>query len=207
MSLADKLGNIYTKLDTALDDINTALATKGSNATQNIEGVASKISEISLGVDIDNVAQGQVGQTINLKNATKVSDYAFYGCKLRYVTISDSAERVGSYAFRRCNNLESVVIGNGVQSIGLYAFADCTNLKAVTIGNRITQIYTGAFNGCTNLTDIYLYSSPPAIAHSSTIEIMPSTTTIHVPVGSGEAYKSATNWSTFADNIVEDIVV
>jgi hypothetical protein len=46
---------------------------------------------------------------------------------------------------------------------------------------------------------------PPTISHTTLI--FSKTTIFHVPVGSGNAYKSATNWSQVASRIVEDIVI
>ena len=55
---------------------------------------------------------------------------------------------------------------------------------------------------CPNLTNIRMLSAvPPTIGMgliTSTANI-----TITVPKGSGDAYKSATNWSDFASKIVE----
>ena len=67
------------------------------------------------------------------------------------------------------------------------------------------SIGNSAFELCTNLTDIYLKSTtPPTLGN---IDAIPTTTIIHVPVGSGETYKSATNWSNHASKIVEDIIL
>ena len=66
-----------------------------------------------------------------------------------------------------------------------------------------TDICDYAFAACSNLTDFYIKTiNPPTLGYAGI-----SSCVIHVPVGSGEAYKSATNWSIHADNIVEDIVV
>ena len=64
------------------------------------------------------------------------------------------------------------------------------------------------FDWCTNLQNIYCYpSSPPALeyglAQKSTIH---KDLQIHVPQGSVEAYKTATNWINYADVIVGDII-
>lgn len=89
-----------------------------------------------------------------------------------------------------------------VTTIGDYAFYSCEELENVTISDKIVSIGTSAFGNCTQLNDIYLKSiTPPTLDNLNSI---PTTTTIHVPVGSGEAYKTATNWSYHATRIVED---
>lgn len=93
----------------------------------------------------------------------------------------------------------------GVAVIKDYAFFDCSKLQNATIPNSVTDIRYGAFEGCSSLSNIYLKSIiPPSLSSSNAI---PTTTTIHVPVGSGEAYRNATNWSYHSDKIAEDIVI
>ena len=94
---------------------------------------------------------------------------------------------------------------NGTTLIGKCAFSGCKNLKNVIIPDGITKIDLYAFENCTSLTDIYMYpTTPPTLYNSS---VIPTATTIHVPIGSGNIYKSATNWSSFANKIIEDIVI
>lgn len=77
-----------------------------------------------------------------------------------------------------------------------------TNLTKITIPDSIINIEIGSFELCAKLTDIYLKSiTPPSLEHDLAI---PKHTTIHVPIGSGEAYRNATNWSSHAKRIVED---
>lgn len=104
------------------------------------------------------------------------------------------------------NKIISATIPNSVTTIGSFAFYSCRNLTNITIPNSITDISFLAFKGCTSLTDMYLYpNTPPTL--DSTNAISTATIAIHVPVGSGDAYKSATNWSQYADIIIEDIVI
>ena len=102
------------------------------------------------------------------------------------------------------NNLITITIPDSVTSIAEWLFVDCKNLTSVTIPNSVTSIGNYAFLRCYGLMDAYLYSTTPPIL--SNINTIPTTTTIHVPIGSGDTYKSATNWSRLADQIVEDII-
>ena len=84
-------------------------------------------------------------------------------------------------------------------------FAYCTSLTSAVIGNSVASIGEYAFEACTSLTDIYVNpTTPPSLGDTFAI---PHLCTIHVPIGSGDAYKSATNWSSIAYRIVEDIEI
>ena len=93
----------------------------------------------------------------------------------------------------------------GVTTIGYKSFGSCRNLMVVKIPDSVTIIENYVFQYCYSLKDVYLYPTTPP-----TLKGMAGTlqeATIHVPIGSGESYRSTTNWSSLADNIVEDIVV
>lgn len=137
-------------------------------------------------------------------SVTTIGDYAFYNCRsLTNITISDSVTTIGNHVFTYCVKLTSVTIPDGVTAIKVGAFQNCISLTSITIPGSVTSINTYVFDGCNELTDIYLKpTTPPTLGGTSAIST--ATTTIHVPVGSGDAYKSATNWSSFADKIIED---
>ena len=141
-------------------------------------------------------------------SVTSIGSDAFYCCtRLTSITIPKSVTSIGSYAFSYCTSLKSVTIPDSVTSIGSSGtFWNCTSLTSITIPNSVTSIGYNAFSGCNNLTDMYLHPiTPPTLNFTNAIST--ATTAIHVPAGSGDAYKSATNWSAFADIIVEDIVI
>lgn len=211
MSLAEKLGNIHSRLNIALTDANSALVEKGAKASLDIGGIGDKIRTIESGgsnnllnklITREPIVNFTIPSDVDI-----IGDYAFYCFShLEETVIPDNVISIGRSAFEECINMEGVTIGSGVTTIGTRAFYSCLAITSLTIPGSVTSIGTDAFWGCSKLTDIYFYPTTPPVV-SFTQYSIPSTTTIHVPIGSGDAYKSATNWSTFADNIVEDIVI
>ena len=101
-----------------------------------------------------------------------------------------------------------MTIPESVIHIENHAFDSCTNLNNITIPSTVTYIGSGVFSTCRKLTTIYLRPTTPPTLHGVSA-ISTATTKIYVPIGSGNAYKNATNWSAFADIIFEneDIVI
>lgn len=93
----------------------------------------------------------------------------------------------------------------GITKIKDYAFDNCMSLASIEIPEGVITIGIEPFRYCNSLKNVYLYPTTPP--HLSRTDSMPSmlTTMIHVPIGSGDAYKAATNWSALASRIVEDI--
>ena len=97
---------------------------------------------------------------------TYIDDYAFYECSgLTELTIGNSVESIGNYAFSGCSNLTgSLTIGNSVESIGNYAFFGCNGLTELTIGNSVDEISYfnyNPFSGCSGLEKITVVSDNP----------------------------------------------
>jgi hypothetical protein len=120
----------------------------------------------------------------------------------RFPSQLPSIHHIGDRAFYRIERLESVTIPDSVTSIGDYAFRDCTSLKSVTIPNSVTSIGDGAFRDCPSLTSVYCKATTPPTGGYFMFSSNASDRIIYVPTSSVDAYKSATNWSTYADSIV-----
>ena len=159
------------------------------------------------------------------KDCYQLGGYVFSNCTtLKSITIPNSVTSIGQSAFSSCSNLINITIPNSVTSIGTNAFNNCRSLTSITIPNLVTSIRWSAFNNCKSLTSITIPNLVRFIEGNafynctklSNITIQPETpptlgrrvfdgiaanAVIYVPSGSVDAYKTADNWSTYADKI------
>ncbi|MEI6754807.1 MAG: leucine-rich repeat protein [Paludibacter sp.] len=128
---------------------------------------------------------------------------AFYGCTgLTSITIPSSTTSLGDFAFYGCTGLTSITIPSSVTSIGSYDFYGCIGLTSITIPSSVTSIGSYAFYGCSGLTSIYANPTTPvnfALSTSVFTGVSMSTCVLYVPIGSINAYKAATQWSSFTN--------
>ena len=109
------------------------------------------------------------------------------------------------------DNLSSFVDGSiqeitkdelkGVEYVDFDNFRHCNNITKVTIPNTVIQISYSVSN--ITVPNVYINSITPPVLGA----YFHSDVTIHIPIGCGDTYKSATNWSRYASQIVEDIVL
>lgn len=96
-----------------------------------------------------------------------IHNAVFDGCK-SLQKIDFSATTIESYAFARCESLESIVIPDGnVDFGGIGAFYGCINLKNVTAPAGLKQIYAETFSGCASLVEMRLPDTLEKIGYSA----------------------------------------
>ena len=120
------------------------------------------------------------------------------------VKLPNKMTHMGNYFFYRCEKLASVTIPNGVTYIGNFAFYSCESLTNITIPSKVETIKDNVFQMGTTTnkaTITFLGTTPPTIVSNTFNKNFLNK--IIVPKGCGDVYKSATNWSNFADYIEE----
>ena len=174
---------------------------------------------------IDNYAFSNCSKLSNVvmqNGVTSIGDGAFYSCfLLSNIVFSNAVTTIGSSVFRYCrhlNNLDlSVVTSIGeyglsdcafdnvtlprVTNIGDNAFSSCSALTSITISSSITLIGSFAFSGCYKLSSVTVEATTPPSLGNYVFSSTSSSLVIYVPSGSVETYKTANNWSTYADKI------
>ena len=109
--------------------------------------------------------------------------------------------KICNYAFFEFLILTSIEIPNSVTSIGGYAFSGCSSLTSITIPNSVTSIGSSVFYSCSRLTSVTVKATTPPTLGSNVFSNIYTSLVIYVPAESVDAYKAATNWSTYADKI------
>jgi len=142
--------------------------------------------------------------SISIPNSvTSIGNGAFDSCyTLTSISIPNSVTSIGEYAFYSCLSLTSISIPNSVTSIGNDAFAGCFSLKSISIPNSVTSIGNSAFAYCYAILEYKIYATtPPTLSNINAFTNINSICKIYVPDASLAAYKTATNWVTYADYI------
>ena len=137
---------------------------------------------------------------------TSIGEDAFNSCtNLALTKLPNNLTSIGNFAFQWCRNLALTELPSGITSIGIRVFQDCISLIEMFCLGNITSIGNYAFYKCTNLSIFAL----PNITRVPTLgsdvftntPIANGTGYIYVPDDLVESFKSATNWSIYADQI------
>ena len=146
-------------------------------------------------------------QAVEIGNGvTSIYDYAFYNCySLSNIVIPEGVTSIGSYAFSNCYSLSSVVIPDSVTSIGSQAFQYCSSLSSVVIPDSVTSIGSQAFQYCYGMAfyDFSSHTSVPSLDNTNAFLSIPSDCKIIVPDALYDEWIAATNWSSYASQIIK----
>ena len=169
------------------------------------------LSSITIPNSVTNIEQYAFDNCYSLSSitipnsVTSIGNSAFRGCSsLASITIPDGVTSIEQYAFRGCSSLASITIPDGVTSIEQYAFDNCYSLSLITIPNSVTSIGEAAFIGCYSVAfyDFSNHTSVPTLSNTNAFNSIAADCQIRVPTSLADAWKAATNWSTYANYIV-----
>ena len=100
-------------------------------------------------------AGGATGAFIIPNTVVTIEESAFANSTISSVTIPNSVETIGNWAFSGCENLRTVTLPASVTEIGEGVFEVCTKLTSVRIPASVKTIQKWTFAECEALTDVY----------------------------------------------------
>ena len=120
-----------------------------------------------------------------------------YCASLQSMIIPSGVTTLGWYFCQYCNELSTLSLPEGMTSLSIYAFEYDSKITEVTIPSTMTDLNRGfSWNkGIVRMTCLAV--TPPSILEMS----LNNGCVIYVPAGSVDAYKAASGWSTYANNI------
>ena len=184
------------------------------NSTGSVMGTSSfnrcTIKKLEIGGDVSSIGR-----------------YAFNGCgALTDVKILDGVKYTSDGVFKSCDSLVRVELPNSLTSIGTSAFTSCYSLQNIKLPDSLTLIDSNAFqicpfthiefpssvktiksyafDNCTNMKvyDFTKHTAVPTLGGTNTFNKIPADCEIRVPAALVDEWKAATNWSTYASQIV-----
>lgn len=229
---SDYSGNIVIPNSITYEDISYSVTSIGDNAFSScseLSAITIPNSVKSIGFSAFSDCSKLSAITIP-NSVTSIGNYAFQNCSyLSSVNINDIAAwcRISftpyysnplyyaHHLFLNGEEIKDLVIPNNVTSINDYVFNGCSELTSLTIPSSVTYIGAYAFSGCMRLNTIFCVNPIPFYcAKKSTFGCgtdylrdsydIYNYATLHVPMGSKEAYSSAFEWRYF-NNIKEDM--
>lgn len=133
---------------------------------------------------------------------TKISPYMLTGVRWTEINIHEGITEIGNGACYNCINVAQITFPQSLKTIGAYSFESCTSLTTIRIGQNIIRLMTGAFIRCSKMNTVIIEATtPPQIDSTDCFSSNAPNRLFYVPDTSVDAYKSATNWSTYADAI------
>lgn len=153
-----------------------------------------------------------LGNTMTELNNSIVTSLRIRACQgaTSLVTANlPSVTKLGSYAFYQCSGLARFKMPN-LTTVSTQAFASCTKLQHADCG-KLASIPAQTFNACPALTELILRKADsictlPNVTGINSGPIGQGTGYVYVPSALIDTYKTATNWSSFANQFraIED---
>lgn len=141
-------------------------------------------------------------------NLTIMGTNCFYQCySLSSITIPNTVTSIGNQCFQYCYSLSQITLSTSLATLGSNVFSS-TKLTTLTIPASVTSIGNQCFSNCTAMQEYHFLRTTPPTLGTTAFSSIPSGCKIYVPYSADHsilnAYKTATNWSTYASYIEEE---
>ena len=188
----------------------TSLETYAFSNCSSLASITIPNSVTSLESNVFNGCSSLASITIP-NSVTSFGSNVFNGCSsLASITIPSGVTSLGNNVFSNCSSLASITIPSGVTSIGSSVFSGCYSLASITIPSSVTSIGSSAFSSCHGMAEYhFLPTAPPTLLNTNAFNNIQSDCVIYVPYSADHsilnAYKTASNWSTYASRMQEEL--
>lgn len=200
-SIDDSLGANVTKLPSGLTSIGARAFYQKSNLalTELPSGVTS------IGTNAFYYCT-KLALTELPNGITSIGAEAFRGCtKLAITKLPDEVTTLGNSSFEACSSIQTMEVPSGVTTIPNRLFNSCSKMTYLHFKGNITSTGTYCFQTCTKLTTFVLSGVTKAFALGSmslsNTPMASGTGFIYVPDNLVESFKTASGWSTYANQI------
>lgn len=168
------------------------------------------IKNVELNSDVNALSSNAFRYCIGMEHfsshSISLGQSTFYQCvNLKSADIvSVSNNSIPISCFGNCHSLGEYEILDNIATIDTNAFNACLSLAKVQIPSTATAIGNAAFRYIPCLSEIYIEATVPPTLGTNVFDNIASNFIIYVPVGTGDTYKAASGWSTYADHILEE---
>lgn len=221
----------YAGLENAVIETPDNLEAENIKNGVTIAGVEGTYTGDPLNTLFNQLARGTITSVTasDLEGVTKLRPYFFFRCTgLTSATLPDTITRIGQYAFYGVTGIKDFEMPDSVTEVGEACFIDfecdtfklSNNLKSIPnymfqdawISSQVLSVpasvenisgfYNFDFNFFKLPVNVKMNSPEPPVLEQ-TFSVFTSKSIIIVPKGSLDAYKTATNWTAYADQMQE----
>lgn len=179
----------------------TSIGYAAFQSCKNLESVTVYGALTNMGGAVFSVCERLKSVTMH-NGVTLIGKSAFQQCEaLTDVILPSSVILIEDSAFSHCRSLTAVTIPEGLKSIGHNAFCNCTGITNLTLSNTVESIGNYAFYNCKSLKEVLCRPVDPPVLGTSVFESNALNRKIYVPSKAVDDYKTAGNWSEYANYI------
>lgn len=184
------------------------VVTSGSRLSNNQISECTALETLIVRSDTVRIESYAICYDYNLKkitcdNVIPTKDSAFYKSAIENVEIPDNVITIYAGMCNGDAELKTAVLGTGISKIPNSVFEECQSLAIVTCRGDIQSIGSYVFSKCISLktVDFTNCTGVPTLSNTNAFTEIPTDCEILVPASLESEWKTATNWTVYADNI------